>query len=503
VKFTCERCGKKYATAEDPAPGRVYKLKCKACGHLIVVKPATGVAAFEAPAGTTPLSHLDPSIGIEIEPPEPSGPPEKAPRGAARDATTEISPESLRAHALEMTPAPGSSGYVDLFSDVSGIQEIPQKPSEDPFLSTARSSVPDLFGGGPPGAPASTGADPFADLREDISAASSPEPPPRPPPPVPKVPLIPKPKQEKSFLPLVLIGAGVAVMVGILAFVLLSSGKKAPSPAPAQVATPAPPPPAPPLPEPARPEPELAQPAPPAPAARADDADKRARAEQARRERDEAARAAADREAREREARADKEATAAKARADREARARDEREAKALAKAERDAKDRAAREARARDAAEKAERDAAAKAEREAAARAEREARAQRDREAREAKERAAAEARERQRVAAAASPEEGGDSLTQAQIEGVLRGTKGEFDTCIQAARGVERLDGRRVMLRLNIQPTGAVTYPTLDDVTLNGTELGSCLKSAARVMVFPKFKGDTMHVEVPLVMR
>ena len=54
--------------------------------------------------------------------------------------------------------------------------------------------------------------------------------------------------------------------------------------------------------------------------------------------------------------------------------------------------------------------------------------------------------------------------------------------------------------MLRLNIQPSGAVTYPTLDDVTLNGTELGSCLKSAARLMVFPKFKGDTLHVEVPL---
>jgi DNA-directed RNA polymerase subunit RPC12/RpoP len=38
VKFSCERCGKRYATAETPAPGRVYKIKCKACGHLIVVK---------------------------------------------------------------------------------------------------------------------------------------------------------------------------------------------------------------------------------------------------------------------------------------------------------------------------------------------------------------------------------------------------------------------------------------------------------------------------------
>jgi hypothetical protein len=279
----------------------------------------------------------------------------------------------------------------------------------------------------------------------------------------------------------VLIGAGVAVMVGILAFVMLSSGGKQPSaPAPAAVSRPVAPV-APPAPAPAEAAPpETAQPAPASPAPQAapekpaaekpDDAERRARAEQKRKERE-------------------------------EAQARD--------RAERDAKDREAREAREARQREKAERDAAAKAERDAAARAEREAKAQRDREAREVKERAAADAKERERLArqasaaekAGAEPEGG---LTQAQIEGVLRSTKPAFDGCIQAARGTDvKLDGRRVMLRLNIQTTGTVTYPTLDDVTLNGTELGSCLKSAARLMVFPKFKGDTMHVEVPLVMR
>ena len=58
------------------------------------------------------------------------------------------------------------------------------------------------------------------------------------------------------------------------------------------------------------------------------------------------------------------------------------------------------------------------------------------------------------------------------------------------------------RVMLRLNVQGNGAVTYPSIDDVTLNGTELGSCLKSSARMMVFPKFVGDALHVDVPLVL-
>ena len=85
-----------------------------------------------------------------------------------------------------------------------------------------------------------------------------------------------------------------------------------------------------------------------------------------------------------------------------------------------------------------------------------------------------------------------------------MLSSTRRGFEQCIVTSgkSGEVKLDGRRVVLRLNIQPNGAVTYPTLDDVTLNGTELGSCLKSAARLMVFPKFKGDTMHVEVPLVL-
>lgn len=475
MKFTCERCGKKYATAEDPAPGRVYKLKCKACGHLIVVRAAAPASAAGSASGGAALA---PAVAepapLDIATPEPARIPGDGAPAHAFDATFEVaSPATAEdGTAQEGAPQdgaggpPGEAGYVDLFADVvSGSAEIPQRAGDDPFLAAARASLPETYGSGTPDAP-----DPFASLRDDLSAGV--EPPPREPPPVPKVPVIPRPKQEKSVLPLVLIGAGVAVMIGILAFVLFSSGKKGPPHAPAPaVAVPAPPPPAPPapVPEPAQVQPPAA--AAPAPEkAPAEDAERRARAEQRRKEREEAA-------AREDQARA---------------------EARARQRAEREAKDREAREAADRE-----------RAEREARARSEREAKAQRDREAREAREQAATEAKERERLArqqaaadkAAAEPEGG---LTQAQIEGVLRSTKPAFDGCMQGARGTDvKLDGRRVMLRLNIQTSGTVTYPTLDDVTLNGTELGSCLKSAARLMVFPKFKGDTMHVEIPLVMR
>lgn len=68
MKFSCERCGKRYATAKEPTPGRVFRITCKACGHLIVVAAEVApVVAAAAPQGTsTPApvwGHSD-SVGV-------------------------------------------------------------------------------------------------------------------------------------------------------------------------------------------------------------------------------------------------------------------------------------------------------------------------------------------------------------------------------------------------------------------------------------------------------
>ena len=432
MKFSCERCGKKYATAENLAPGRVYKLRCKACGHLIVVRASAGAPAMPAriavateAAGVAPASAPD---APPAAPPDPGARDRAASANGASAqafgaATTELTVASARSAVSveeEPEPPPGGDGYVDLFADLGAPgAEAPPGDPQDPFLAAARASLPDAYGG--PGAP-----DPLASLRQDppgaASAARAP--------PFPKVPVIPKPPPQKSGLPLALIGGGVAVLVGILAFVLAGSGRKAapapvlePAPAPVQAQAPVATPPAPAAPtqvEPPAPAAE-AEPPPPEPA-RAAGGDRPRRDDRRRRDREEA-------------------------RAERERRAREARDAKA-------------RDARERD---------------------------------------------QKGREAAVASVQgEGGGALTEAQIEAVLRSTRKAFDGCLQGARGAEpKLDGRHVMLLLNIQPSGTVTYPTLDDVTLNGTELGSCLKSAARLMVFPRFKGDTLHVQVPVVLR
>lgn len=96
--------------------------------------------------------------------------------------------------------------------------------------------------------------------------------------------------------------------------------------------------------------------------------------------------------------------------------------------------------------------------------------------------------------------------ALSPEAVQKVVNGSRKAFENCIEQASkkgGDIKFDGRRVSLRLNVNPNGFVTYPTLDDVTLNRTDLGECLKAAARLMVFPKFQGDVFHVEVPLMLR
>jgi DNA-directed RNA polymerase subunit RPC12/RpoP len=438
VKFSCERCGKKYATADPPSPGKVYKLKCKACGHLIVVRASSAAAQPEGPgsAATAAGSSLEiPDLPFSHGVPDPSAPARNGASPATPDdATSQVAIEPVAPIEEEARPPKAESGYVDLFSDLTPIQGSELAP-EDPLSAAARASLPEAYGraGGAP--------DPLAALAQRRAGSRAPQPQSG----MPKIPVIPKPPPHKAGLPIALIGGGVAVLVGILAFVLLGFGKKAaPPPRPIRAEEPVLPAPMPPpqpapakAPEPSAP-PAEAQPPPPGPK-QAQSSSEGPGAEQRRPE--------------ERRRRSRDDGQGARDAQERERRAREERDA-------------TERERRERDAADK--------------------------------------DRKERERLAAAAAAQPESEGLTQAQIESVLRSTRKAFDGCLAGARGKEpRLDGRRVLLRLNIQPSGTVTYPTLDDVTLSGTDLGSCLKSAARLMVFPKFRGDTLHVEVPLVLR
>lgn len=421
MKFSCDRCGKKYATAETPAPGRVYKLKCKACGHLIVVKTPSSASApslanepasAKAPSAAAEPSPAPPEVDIEVEQSVALNTP--VPTRTA-EPTAEI---SMLTAMGDPSTAPGEGGYVDIFADSPTASPPPAAP-DDPFLKAARGSLPDHFGGTPPL------SDPFADMRDELGEPSAspqrPSPPPRAQQPLPASPPTRRPEEKKKGgLPVALIGIGFAAIIAIVVVVALKSSKR-PEP------TPAPPVPVAVL-TPPTPPPELVKVAP---------------------------------------------APVAQPAATPEPKPR--REEKRVVKLE--------------------------------------------PRPPPKPEPRVEPKPKPpppppppRQETVARVEPEkpvqlpDAASALSPEAVQRVVNSSRRAFESCIESAarRGTETtFDGRKVGLRLNVNPNGFVTYPTLDDVTLNRTDLGECLKAAARLMVFPKFQGDPFHVEVPLTLR
>ncbi len=38
MKIVCDSCGTKYSIADDKVRGKVFKIRCKKCSHIIVVR---------------------------------------------------------------------------------------------------------------------------------------------------------------------------------------------------------------------------------------------------------------------------------------------------------------------------------------------------------------------------------------------------------------------------------------------------------------------------------
>src|SRR5215471_12602346 len=53
MKIVCDNCSTKYSIADEKVRGKVFKIKCKKCSHIIVVKGQEGAAATDGapPAG--------------------------------------------------------------------------------------------------------------------------------------------------------------------------------------------------------------------------------------------------------------------------------------------------------------------------------------------------------------------------------------------------------------------------------------------------------------------
>ena len=53
MKIVCEACQAKYSISDDKVRGKAFKIRCKKCGHIIVVRSAEGSSSATGGATTT------------------------------------------------------------------------------------------------------------------------------------------------------------------------------------------------------------------------------------------------------------------------------------------------------------------------------------------------------------------------------------------------------------------------------------------------------------------
>ncbi len=489
MKFVCDRCGKKYATAEDPAPGKVYKLKCKACGHLIVVKgqagTMTGIPAITAAELATASAAQEP-----IPTPLPAPPP-----AALLEIELQVEPDAPRLQPLPNEPEPISDDAIEALPETSnlppevasavdgaasGSPDAPESPAPPPepapaldpallppppekdeladFAAAAAEVMAAPFATGS-GEPPQKGGPGYVDLFGDITdqralaarsnitdafqaaargslpdTYSGPAPTADQGAPAAAAPAARPPPASipaKAAGPRSgLGGTPMAIIgVGMLALVGITAWAllgRGSTPPPATASKPSPP--VLPVPPP-RPAPEVKPPVPvPEPAV--------------------------------------------------------------VAKAEPEQKpEPKVVEKRPEPKPRPPERKPEPKPQPKVAEK--------------RPEPPAAAPAPEPRTETRDVEVPDAAAALTQDVVNRVVSANRKAFTGCITSATeaGV-KLDGRRVALRITVNTNGTVTYPTLDDQSLNATEMGQCLKSAARLMIFPKFKGDPFHYEVPLIL-
>src|SRR4051794_21262462 len=56
MKIVCDNCSTKYSIADEKVRGKVFKIKCKKCSHIIVVKGQEGGASTSS---ESPLAGFD------------------------------------------------------------------------------------------------------------------------------------------------------------------------------------------------------------------------------------------------------------------------------------------------------------------------------------------------------------------------------------------------------------------------------------------------------------
>ncbi|HEU4385479.1 MAG TPA: zinc-ribbon domain-containing protein [Anaeromyxobacteraceae bacterium] len=453
MKFRCQRCGRSYAVS-DALRGKTFEMKCRACGHLVAVGGSRAAEPHEEardPQGqATPWPVAAPGAPAGDEPLiAPLEVPEVNPFVARPISAAALGKLDADLHAggagAAGPPLPAAEQYIDLVIEDEVLDDEPSRASESPP-------------GAPPGLDRPGFDDPFADWRTLAGRGNAPlsEPiegePVQPPTDLaparaaPRAPREPWPEaaaapSSEGLNPKVLAVAGVVAVavLAVLLFVYVGRGREPGPSAPVTA-------------QPALVAPRL-EPPPPAPAAA----------------KPEAAPAAP---------------------------------IPSLAETSRDEE---AATRRTESAQRKPKPARVAREERRAEPPPEPPERAPQPAPEPPPPTQPVASAAPAAAPAVGAAPRRATGPLTKEQTIRIVAANRPAFEQCIvEAGKRDSSLDlsGRQVTLMLTVNPNGKVAYPTIDDVELAKTDLGACIKSAARLMMFPAFEGDPMKIEVPLAL-
>jgi predicted Zn finger-like uncharacterized protein len=155
MKIVCESCGAKYSIADDRVTGKVFKIRCKRCSEVIIVRgdQQAQPAAEQAPAGASQDQGAIWHVVIDGEQAGPYAPSQLAEMlsGGTVDWEAYVWTEGFD-NWLPMRDVP------DLVSQITGQNGAQQQPAIESRAAAYRSSVNETLTGQP-----SMGADPFAD----------------------------------------------------------------------------------------------------------------------------------------------------------------------------------------------------------------------------------------------------------------------------------------------------------------------------------------------------
>jgi hypothetical protein len=106
-------------------------------------------------------------------------------------------------------------------------------------------------------------------------------------------------------------------------------------------------------------------------------------------------------------------------------------------------------------------------------------------------------------KLPAARAPTPAGSGPDSPALSRVVAQSSPAFQFCIeQQLKKNPRFRGGKILLLATIGPSGIVKQARVDRKDIDSSDLGDCLKSRARRLVFPAFTGDDVEVQIPLVL-